>query len=263
VSRRILAAAALAALTACAGVEPGAPPAPIRFVLTFDDGPAASTARVLETLASNPVQPGIKSIFFVQTRLPQAGGGEAGRALMRRSHAEGHVLAVHTGTPHGHVSHMAMRQIELEQSLAQAKADIAAATGAAPRLVRPPYWSYDPDTLGAYERAGLAMLLTDLNARDGVVFGLNVVPARRALMRLQLQRMKHEWQAGRLPAVDGAVPVVATFHDVNEATAAGLAGHLRFLVEDARALGVELAQPPFYDRAGALERAALLRARRL
>jgi peptidoglycan/xylan/chitin deacetylase (PgdA/CDA1 family) len=249
----LLAAAALAALAACAGVETPAP-APLRFLLTFDDGPAPSTAQVLQTLAANPVQPGIKAVFFVQTRAPEAGGGEAGRALMRRSQAEGHVLAVHTGTADGHVSHLAHPRAELERSLAQAKADIAAIAGAAPRLVRPPYWSYDVDTLEAYERAGLAMLLTDLNARDGVVYGVNLVPAKRTLLRFQLGRMKQP-----LPVVDGASPIVVTFHDVNPATAAELADYLRFLVEDARALGLPLAEPPFYDRREALERAAVLR----
>lgn len=264
VFERILAAAVLAVLAGCAGGDPGAPLAtPIRFLLTFDDGPGASTAQVLDTLAANPIQPGIKSIFFVQTRAPQAGAGEAGRALMRRSHEEGHLLAVHTGTPHGHVSHMALSPQALENSLAQAKADIAAITAVAPRLVRPPYWSYDPDTLAAYERAGLSMLLTDVNARDGVVFGVNLVPARRSLMRLQLERIKRELQEGRLPAVDGAAPLVVTFHDVNARTASELAEYLRFLVEDAAALGLTLAQPPFYDRREDLERAALLRARRL
>jgi peptidoglycan/xylan/chitin deacetylase (PgdA/CDA1 family) len=257
VYRPFLAAAALAALAACAGVETP-PSVPVRFLLTFDDGPAPSTAQVLRTLAANPVQPGIKAVFFVQTRAPEAGGGELGQTLMRRTQAEGHVLAVHTGTPHGHVSHVAHPPEELEQSLAQAKADIAAVAGAPPRLVRPPYWSYDANTLAAYERAGLAMLLTDLNARDGVVYGVNLVPAKRTLLRFQLDRMKH-----RLQPVDGAAPVVVTFHDVNPTTAEELADYLRFLVEDARALGIELAQPPFYDRREDLERAAVLRAPRL
>ena len=253
-SRPFLAAAALAALAACAGVETP-PPAPVRFLLTFDDGPAPSTARVLQTLAANPVQPGIKAVFFVQTQAPEAGGSEAGRALMSRSQAEGHVLAVHTGTPYGHVSHLAHPREELARSLAQAKADIAAIAGAPPRLVRPPYWSYDVGTLEAYQHAGLAMLLTDLNARDGAVYGVNLVPAKRTLLRFQLERMKQQ-----LSVVDGVAPIVVTFHDVNQSTASELADYLRFLVEDARALGLRLAEPPFYERREDLERAAVLRA---
>src|SRR5688572_32651642 len=82
VIKQILAAAALATLAAGASAEP-ASPAPIRFLLSFDDGPAPSTARVLQTLAANPVQPGIKAMFFVQTRIGD------GSQLMRRTHAEG------------------------------------------------------------------------------------------------------------------------------------------------------------------------------
>ncbi len=49
--------------------------APVRFLLTFDDGPSASSlwnpsATVLDSLKDNPVQPDIKAVFFVQTRAP-------------------------------------------------------------------------------------------------------------------------------------------------------------------------------------------------
>src|SRR5262245_43655397 len=135
--RAILIVAATAALAACATTDPAPPPTtPIRFLLSFDDGPAPSTGRVLATLAENPVQPGIKAIFFVQTRAPDAGGSEAGRELMRLCHAEGHVLAVHTGTVRGHVSHIHMSREDLEESLRHAREDIAAIAGETPRLVR-------------------------------------------------------------------------------------------------------------------------------
>ncbi len=50
--------------------------APVRFLLTFDDGPSASgwwnpTATVLDSLKSNPLQPNIKAVFFAQTRAPR------------------------------------------------------------------------------------------------------------------------------------------------------------------------------------------------
>ena len=255
--KRILAAAALATLAAGAAADSPAP-APIRFLLSFDDGPAPSTARVLQTLAANPVQPGIKAIFFVQTRIGD------GAQLMRRTHAEGHLLAVHTGTEQGHVSHMALSTEELERSLAQAKADIAAQSdGAVPRFVRPPFWFYDESTLASYARVDLAMLLTDITARDGMVLGINLVPARRSMIRAQLERIKQPWQAGALPALDGATPIVATFHDVNSGTADRLAEYLAMLVDEARAAGLALGERPFFDRREALERAAGLRARRL
>lgn len=266
---RVLAwGAVLVLLAGCAGL-PGmhTPALPIRFVLTFDDGPAVSslfddrpsTVRVLETLAANPVQPGIKAIFFVQTRAWNAGGTDAGRALLRREHAEGHLLGVHTGTPEGHVVHVRLTPGELEQSLAHAKADIAAITGTMPGIVRPPMWWYDQDTVASYERAGLAMLLTDLNAFDGNVW-INFSLRKRSNLREQLARVKREAALGKLPAMEGVTPVVVTLHDVNSHTARSLTEYLQILVEEADALGIPLASRPFYDRRDDLERAARLRA---
>ena len=262
--RRWRAALALGALAACANVEPGAhPPMPVRFLLSFDDGPAPSTVRVLDTLAANPVQPGIKAIFFVQTRAPQAGGSEAGRELMRRSHGEGHLLAVHSGTARGHVSHISMSREELEDSLRHACEDIAAIAGAVPRLVRPPFWYYSDQALASYATLHLAMLMTDINARDGQVRGVNLVFLKRPLIRAQLERLAHEWRQRRLPVVDGATPIVVTFHDVNEETAARMAEYLQLLVQGAAELGLDVDARPFYDRRDDLERVALLRAHRL
>jgi peptidoglycan/xylan/chitin deacetylase (PgdA/CDA1 family) len=256
-------AAAVLGLAACASTAPTPPPAPVRFLLTFDDGPAPTTGRVLDTLAANPVQPGIKAIFFVQTRAPEAGGCEAGRALMRRTHAEGHVLAVHTGTT-SHVRHPVLSREELEQSLRTAEQDIDAIAGVPPRFVRPPYWYYDEGALASYARVHLAMLLTDVSARDGAtVLGVDVWPGKRLLIRAQLELLRRQWLAGELPRLDGATPVVTAFHDTNPATAAGLAWYLQMLVEEARAAGLTLAERPFYDRSEELERAAALRARRL
>ena len=63
--------------------------APIRFLLTFDDGPSGSdfanpSAQVLDVLAHNSVQSGIKAIFFVQTRAYRSGATEIGKALLQR-----------------------------------------------------------------------------------------------------------------------------------------------------------------------------------
>ncbi|HEX9183207.1 MAG TPA: polysaccharide deacetylase family protein [Burkholderiales bacterium] len=266
--KRLLAVASLCALAGCAELPILAPPTlPIRFVLTFDDGPAIasftddrpSTVRVLETLADNPVQPGIKAIFFVQTRAWNAGGTEAGRALLRREHAEGHLLAVHTGTAEGHVVHTRLAGEVLAQTLVHAMEDIQAIAGQAPAIVRPPMWWYDNRTLAAYDEAGLAMLLTDLNAFDGNVY-INFSLRKRSNLREQLARVQRRAALGELPALEGAIPVVATFHDVNSHTARSLTEYLTILVEEARALGLRLAPKPFYDRRADLERAARLRA---
>jgi peptidoglycan/xylan/chitin deacetylase (PgdA/CDA1 family) len=232
---------------------------PIRFLLTFDDGPSASgfynpTVSVLDDLARNPVQSGIKAVFFVQTRATRAGGSELGRKIMHRENDEGHVLGFHTATP-GHTNHRSLSPEALEQSLTAGSADIAAITGAAPTLVRPPFWNYDKRTFAAYQRHGMHVLLTDVSANDGKIWGYNFSLRRRSSMLRQLSEVRERIAAGELPAVDGAIPVVVTFHDLNRYTARHMQEYLQILLDSARGTGVTTAAKPFYD-----DRAELLRA---
>lgn len=236
---------------------------PIRFLLTFDDGPSASSIwnpslQVLDALADNPVQPGIKAVFFLQTRGPRAGGSDIGRSVMRRQQQEGHVLGFHTAT-YWHTNHRFLSPDELEQSLTRGGSDIAALTGAAPSLVRPPFWSFDRRTAAAYRQHGLHILLTDLSANDGKVWGITMSPRRRINLTRQLSEVRERIAAGQLPAVDGVIPVVVTFHDINRYTARHAREYLQILLDSAKATGMRTAARPFYDDHQALERAALAR----
>ncbi|WP_434557412.1 polysaccharide deacetylase family protein [Pseudomonas sp. Z5-35] len=236
---------------------------PIRFLLTFDDGPSASSfwnpsLDVLEALAHNPVQPGIKAVFFVQTRAPRAGGSDIGRSVMHREQREGHLLGLHTAT-HWHTNHRFLNPDELEQSLVNGANDIAAVTGAPPSLVRPPFWSYDRRTFAAYQRHGMHVLLTDLSANDGKVWGITLSPRRRMSLTRQLSEVRERIAAGQLPAVDGVIPVVVTFHDLNRYTARHAREYLQILLDSARETGLKTAAKPFYDDSQALERAAMAR----
>ncbi|WP_131670204.1 polysaccharide deacetylase family protein [Pseudomonas parakoreensis] len=237
--------------------------APVRFLLTFDDGPSASSlwnpsATVLDSLKDNPVQPDIKAVFFVQTRAPRAGNSEIGRGIMRREYAEGHILGFHTAT-HWHTNHRSLDPQELEQSLSNGTADIAAITGAAPILLRPPFWNYDKRTFAAYQQHGLHVLLTDLSANDGKIWGFNASPRRRANMLRQLSEVRERIARGELPTVDGVIPVVVTFHDLNRYTARHTREYLQILLDSAAATGVRLADKAFYDDHAALQKAALAR----
>jgi peptidoglycan/xylan/chitin deacetylase (PgdA/CDA1 family) len=236
---------------------------PIRFLLTFDDGPSASslfnpTESVLDDLAHNPLLPGIKAVFFLQTRAPRAGGSEIGRALMAREHADGHLLGFHTATP-WHSNHRSLNPQQLEQSLSDGTGDLAAITGAPPSLLRPPFWNYDKRTFAAYQRHGLHVLLTDLSANDGKVWGITASPRRRANLLRQLSEVREQIAAGALPEVDGVIPVVVTFHDLNRYTARHLQEYLQILMDSARATGVTTAAKPFYDDTAQLQRAAMAR----
>jgi peptidoglycan/xylan/chitin deacetylase (PgdA/CDA1 family) len=237
--------------------------APVRFLLTFDDGPSASSfwnpsATVLDSLADNPLQPHIKAVFFVQTRAPRAGNSDIGRQIMHREHDEGHVLGFHTAT-HWHTNHRLLDPQELEQSLSNGVADIQAITGAGPTLVRPPFWNYDKRTFAAYQQHGMHILLTDLSANDGKIWGFNGSPRRRANMLRQLSEVREQIARGELPTVEGVIPVVVTFHDLNRYSARHAREYLQILVDSAAATGVRLADKPFYDDHDALLRAAMAR----
>ncbi|MEC5163281.1 MULTISPECIES: polysaccharide deacetylase family protein [unclassified Janthinobacterium] len=241
-----------------------ADPIPLRFLLSFDDGPSAAvddnpTAGILDVLARNAAQPGVKAIFFVQTRAANAGASEIGASLLRREHDEGHLLAFHTATPR-HSNHRSLGVDALELSLRRGAADLQAVTGTPPSLLRPPFWNYDADTLAAYHRHGLHMLLTDLSANDGKIWGVNFSWHKRSNMLAGLTEVRRRWRDGAMPAVDGSVPVVVTFHDINTYTARHIEEYLLILLDVARELELPLADPPFYNDRGALEKAALARA---
>jgi peptidoglycan/xylan/chitin deacetylase (PgdA/CDA1 family) len=240
-----------------------AAPAPIRFLLTFDDGPSARssdnpTVEILDALDDNPVQSGIKALFFVQTRAVNGGATEIGQALLRREYQAGHLLGLHSATPR-HANHRLLEPAALEASLALGVADLSAVTGAAPRLLRPPYWNYDARTLATYHRFGLQMLLTDLSANDGKIYGINFSLHKRSNLRAMLLAQRDRWRAGTLPQVDGSTPIVVTFHDVNGYTASVMKDYLAILMDVARELEMPTAAKPFYDARDDIERAALAR----
>lgn len=241
-------------------ISPDAPT--LRFLLTFDDGPSIRSApnpteQVLHTLASNPVQPGIRAIFFVQTRATNGGGTPAGRELIRRELVLGHVLGFHTATP-GHSNHLNMATDTLRSTLKAGLADHAE-LGATPGLVRPPMWAYDDRTLAIYADAGLHALLTDITANDGKLVPPYGSPCRRQHMDYQMSLLRSRVLAGDLPLVQGVIPVVVTFHDPNPFTAEHLAEYLQLLVCSARNQGLHVSERPFYGQGEDIE--AVARAR--
>ncbi|KQQ55536.1 polysaccharide deacetylase [Pseudomonas sp. Leaf127] len=236
---------------------------PVRFVLTFDDGPSGSgfynpTEQVLEGLADNPVQAGIKAVFFVQTGAVGGGRTETGRELMRREGREQHILGFHSATPR-HTNHRSLSPEALEQSLTDGLQIIQAQSGQQATLVRPPFWNYDQRTFAAYTRHGLHVLLTDLSANDGKIWGFNMSPRRRAHFLREMSLVRERMVRGQLPAVDGATPVVVTFHDINRYSARHVQEYLQILIDSARQNGVPLAPKPFYDNPAELQRAAMAR----
>lgn len=232
-------------------------------MLSFDDGPAGynppnPTTSILDDLAANPVQPGIKAIFFLQTRDTNAGGSTIGHQLMQREFQQGHLLEFHTATA-GHSNHRFLDPAELEQSLQDGISDIRAVSGSAPSMVRPPFWNYDARTFSVYQTHGLHVILTDLSANDGVIHGINFSLRRRSNMLHQLADVRERMLQDKIPVVDGCVPIIVTFHDVNTYTARHMQEYLQILLDSAHELNMRTTPKPFYDDRTDIERAALAR----
>jgi peptidoglycan/xylan/chitin deacetylase (PgdA/CDA1 family) len=266
----------LVALGACRGVAPvpvvplevvEAQPHRVRFLLTFDDGPSAlpmnnPTARILDTLAHNRWQDGIKAIFFVQTRHPRGGGTEIGQQLMRRMYEEGHVLGIHTATPRGHVNHTFMSPDELDHMLDDGIDDIRHVTGDVPRFLRPPFWAHNAMTDARYEAHGLTLLLDDIRIRDGKIKGYHENHGARAKIHADLELAATKIVKGELPMVSDYTPLVLILHDPNSVTARDLELYLGMLIEEARAVGLVVDSPPFVAPARDVMMAAAARGTR-
>lgn len=240
---------------------------PVRFLLTFDDGPSAaanhnSTALVLDTLARNRWQNDIKAIFFVQTRNHNGGGTDIGRQLMQRMQQEGHLLALHTALLRGHANHTWLPLAELDRMLEDGAEDIRRISGDVPRFIRPPYWSFNATTQARYEAHGFRMLLDDITIRDGKVRGITANPRARGRIRAELYKVAQRIQDSAIPAVSGYIPLVMTMHDTNPTTARDLEKYLGMLIEEAQQVGLTVHPQPFIAPLAEVIRVASVRANR-
>lgn len=111
--------------------------------LTFDDGPAEWTTPILDTLSSY----GVRATFFV------IGEAISGReSILMREIAEGHEIGNHTRSHFGALDASCVSREQVEREIQGGRDDIAAVTGAAPRIFRPPGFGsggYVPDVAGA------------------------------------------------------------------------------------------------------------------
>ncbi|RYI99990.1 MAG: hypothetical protein EON52_24635, partial [Actinomycetales bacterium] len=128
-------------------------------VLTFDDGPTAWTAKILDVLDRHQV----KGTFFV------IGSKVAERPdLVRRMRDEGHEVGVHSFT---HVNLANVSGWRLRVELDQTQLAIAAATGRTTDLLRPPFSSKAASVSGSDWRSltrtrGYRVVYTDLDTED-------------------------------------------------------------------------------------------------
>jgi peptidoglycan/xylan/chitin deacetylase (PgdA/CDA1 family) len=119
------------------------------IALTFDDGPnPAVTPRLLELLDTH----GARATFFLIGQFARACPG-----IVREIADRGHTIGNHTET-HPSLVFLSSRRVVAE--LAGCQRSIAAITGTAPSLMRPPFGRRGPQLRAALETCGLKQVVT-------------------------------------------------------------------------------------------------------
>ena len=133
--------------------------------LTFDDGPGALTARLLDVLASA----GARATFNV------LGGRVRGREdLVRRTLARGHEIGSHAERH----DRLGGRPIDAYRQLLRTTAVLRAAAGVPPRVFRAPYGEVSPGVVRAARLAGLTTVGWDVDPRDYETPGADAIYER-------------------------------------------------------------------------------------
>lgn len=131
--------------------NPGAP----RVALTFDDGPAANTNRLLDTLA----QYNAKATFFTI-----GSSVDASPTTVARTLNEGHAVGNHT---YNHPDLTTLGADGVRNELKQGNQAIANATGGhTPTMLRPPYGATNPTVNNTAADFGMANIIWSVDTRD-------------------------------------------------------------------------------------------------
>lgn len=129
-------------------------------VFTFDDGPHRDvTPLILDTLRER----GVRAAFFACGVQLQKGRARAGRALLRREIAEGHLVGTHT-VHHPRLSRLGEKDVAEE--IGGAIDLVEAATGRRPSLFRPPFGDMPPAADSVVQKRGLGLVLWTTNVPD-------------------------------------------------------------------------------------------------
>jgi peptidoglycan/xylan/chitin deacetylase (PgdA/CDA1 family) len=124
-----------------------------RVALSFDDGPGALTADLLEVLGAHSA----RATFNVLGK--RVSGREP---LLRRALADGHELGSHAWRH----ERLGGRPFEALRQLLRTNAALRRATGRAPRVFRAPYGEVSAGVVRAARAAGLVTVGWDVDPRD-------------------------------------------------------------------------------------------------
>lgn len=133
--------------------------------LTFDDGPGALTAALLDVLGDRSAR---ATFNVLGERVP---GREQ---LLSRAIAEGHEVGSHAE----HHERLAGRPLDALGQLLRTNAALRAAIGISPRVFRAPYGAVSPGVVRAARVAGLVTVGWDVDPRDYETPGADAIYQR-------------------------------------------------------------------------------------
>jgi peptidoglycan/xylan/chitin deacetylase (PgdA/CDA1 family) len=209
--------------------------ASVRILLTFDDGPHAGalggsnrTEKVLDALRRK----GAKAAFFIQTHVPHRLASPNGSRIAARIHAEGHVLAIHTGSLVDHRCHkwrcaqpadIVGAANGLDSDMIRAKAAIKNIVGTDPKFVRATYGYTDAECMKVYSQNKLKHVYWDLSGDDSSIATANSVRTRLVAETKRLATAR--------------VDLIYLLHDINQVTAEHLTEFIDAIASSVRANG--------------------------
>lgn len=167
-----------------------APALPSQLALTFDDGPNSTyTPRLLDALAAH----GVVGNFFVM-----GAHAELEPDLVRRIHAEGHLIGIHSWS-HPNYSRISSRIIEAE--LQRSRETLEQLTGSAVRFHRPPFGARRPAVFRIARQMGLTTVLWNAMTNDWAEPSTEKITAR---LRAKIDRLNRRGRSANIVLHDGA-----------------------------------------------------------
>ena len=175
--------------------------------------------------------------FFVQTAAEDAkgnairGSSSAGKALITRMAADGHLVGIHTGGTLDHEDHTsALKAGRLASELGAAKTAIKGLTGSAPALVRPPHGTFNAGVSSAYKKLGLTNVLWDIDGDQGKNLPLGDLKTR---VTAGIKGMIAGGWKGSTPL---APNIVVLYHDIQKNTSANVGTLIDFIKTETSSL---------------------------
>ncbi|MEV6958131.1 polysaccharide deacetylase family protein [Streptomyces sp. NPDC051207] len=166
--------------------------------LTFDDGPAESTPRLLEALTANR----LRATMF------NTGSNAAARPdLVRAQTAAGMWVGNHSYT-HPHMTQLPADQAYAE--IADTQRVLTGILGTAPALFRPPYGETNDQLREQQRQLGLTEVLWTVDSRDWAGASAEEIVAAAATLRPGGIMLLHDWSADTLAAIPGIAKVLRT-----------------------------------------------------